>query len=431
MVVRLPRRALLLALVVPALLMVTGCGPSQQERELRDSNQQLELQVSGLQNDLTAAQKARERALTDLAKAQQERDAARKGLADAEAQAAMLSDDRDQVVQQLQAAKGAIDTLTKQRDAAQSALDQANAALAQARAGAAAPAVAPPQASEAYAKASLDAANARANAAEGEAVRLRTQLQKAESDLVKASDDLGVMTQARDELQKVRNGLEAQVVDQANALAAAKQQEQALGTRVTQLEGQVADLEAKIDGATHALAQVQARAAEGASALAAAHKERDVLQGQLAAARHERDVLQARLDAAQQRSTTLAEQLQQTAGDLSNARGRATELTRSLETLLASHQGLQQLTEAQRSELASVRRRLEDAQNEVARLTGARGIYTVQPGDSLSSIAVFFYRDGNLWPAILRANAHLIDDADLIFPGMVLIVPEIAGAGGT
>jgi nucleoid-associated protein YgaU len=76
-----------------------------------------------------------------------------------------------------------------------------------------------------------------------------------------------------------------------------------------------------------------------------------------------------------------------------------------------------------------VRRRLEQAQSEVARLTGARGIYTVQPADSLSSIAVFFYRNADRWPAILEANAHLIYNPDLIFPGMVLIVPEVAGNG--
>ncbi|MEJ2357187.1 MAG: LysM peptidoglycan-binding domain-containing protein [Deinococcales bacterium] len=64
----------------------------------------------------------------------------------------------------------------------------------------------------------------------------------------------------------------------------------------------------------------------------------------------------------------------------------------------------------------------------MARLTGARGIYTVQPADSLSSIAVFFYRDGYRWPAIFEANAHLISDPDLIFPGMVLIVPELGGS---
>ena len=131
MVVRRRWRPLRVVLVLAAAVALgaTGCGPSQRERELRDSNQQLEHELRGLQNDLTSAQKARDQALADLAKAKQERDAARKDLADAEAHAEMLSQDRDQAVQQLQAAKAQVDTLTKQRDEARAALDQANGRL--------------------------------------------------------------------------------------------------------------------------------------------------------------------------------------------------------------------------------------------------------------------------------------------------------------
>jgi len=92
--------------------------------------------------------------------------------------------------------------------------------------------------------------------------------------------------------------------------------------------------------------------------------------------------------------------------------------------VLAEQQGLEFVTEAQRDELARIRSELNETQNVVARLTGARGIYTVQSGDSLSSIATFFYRNGNRWTDILAANANLIDDPDLIFSGMVLIVPS-------
>ena len=86
--------------------------------------------------------------------------------------------------------------------------------------------------------------------------------------------------------------------------------------------------------------------------------------------------------------------------------------------------GLEQLTEAQKREMVELALELEQAQREVARLSGARGIYTVQNADSLSSIAAYFYRRGHRWPEILRANDNLIDDADLIFPGMVLIIPK-------
>jgi hypothetical protein len=45
---------------------------------------------------------------------------------------------------------------------------------------------------------------------------------------------------------------------------------------------------------------------------------------------------------------------------------------------------------ARQAELARQRTAFEEAQAEVARLTGARGIYTVQNADSLSSIAAYF-----------------------------------------
>ena len=60
----------------------------------------------------------------------------------------------------------------------------------------------------------------------------------------------------------------------------------------------------------------------------------------------------------------------------------------------------------------------------MARLTGARGIYTVQDGDSLSTIAAFFYRNGQRWPDIVKANSFLISHPDLIYPKQVLIIPQ-------
>jgi nucleoid-associated protein YgaU len=117
-------------------------------------------------------------------------------------------------------------------------------------------------------------------------------------------------------------------------------------------------------------------------------------------------------------------QLEQTAGALEAAQARATELTERLSQLLEEQAGLQQLTVAQEQELSAVRLELEVVQTTVANLSGARGIYTVQGADSLSSIAAFFYRDGNRWPDIFAANRNLVDDPDLIFAGMVLIVPN-------
>ena len=73
--------------------------------------------------------------------------------------------------------------------------------------------------------------------------------------------------------------------------------------------------------------------------------------------------------------------------DLPAAQARALELTDNLRNLVTGQENLKVLSTAQQQELDDVRSRLEQAQGEVARLTGARGIYTVQEEDSLSSIA--------------------------------------------
>ena len=54
-------------------------------------------------------------------------------------------------------------------------------------------------------------------------------------------------------------------------------------------------------------------------------------------------------------------------------------------------------------------------------------IYTVQPGDSLFSIAQRFYGDGNQWHQIYDyANKQVIgQDPNLIRPGEVLYIPAI------
>ena len=60
----------------------------------------------------------------------------------------------------------------------------------------------------------------------------------------------------------------------------------------------------------------------------------------------------------------------------------------------------------------------------MAELTGARALYTVKPEDSLSTIAALFYQDGTRWTRIFEANRHLLDQPDLIYSGMLLIIPR-------
>jgi len=119
-----------------------------------------------------------------------------------------------------------------------------------------------------------------------------------------------------------------------------------------------------------------------------------------------------------------ARELGATAKTLEDAKARSAQLNRAYEALLQEKSELAASGAARRDELRRIREAFEQAQSEVARLTGARGIYTIQNGDSLSKIAAFFYHDGYRWPDILRANSHLIDKPDLIYPKQVLIIPK-------
>jgi len=50
--------------------------------------------------------------------------------------------------------------------------------------------------------------------------------------------------------------------------------------------------------------------------------------------------------------------------------------------------------------------------------------YTVKSGDSLSKISKEFYGDANQYNKIFEANRPLLKDADDIFPGQVLRIPD-------
>lgn len=51
--------------------------------------------------------------------------------------------------------------------------------------------------------------------------------------------------------------------------------------------------------------------------------------------------------------------------------------------------------------------------------------HTVEKGDSLSKIAKAMYGDAMKYPVIFEANKPMLKDADLIYPGQVLRIPEL------
>jgi nucleoid-associated protein YgaU len=49
--------------------------------------------------------------------------------------------------------------------------------------------------------------------------------------------------------------------------------------------------------------------------------------------------------------------------------------------------------------------------------------YTIQPGDTLSSVAKQMYGEAHLWRIIFEANRDILDDPGQIHPGQELKIP--------
>ena len=64
----------------------------------------------------------------------------------------------------------------------------------------------------------------------------------------------------------------------------------------------------------------------------------------------------------------------------------------------------------------------------VAPQTRQPKVHEVQSGDTLSAIAKQHYGDANAYQKIFAANQPMLKDANDIYPGQVLIIPEEAGA---
>lgn len=226
------------------------------------------------------------------------------------------------------------------------------------------------------------------------------------------------------ELQRRLDEVEAGQTARQAELEAASAASAELRRSMEELENQQAAKQAELEAANLAAAEQQRSAGELQAQQATAQAEMARLATENTSLRAELAQTEGNTQALAQEKETLNERLARTAGELSGAQTNAAKLTSDYEVLLQEKSQLATNDETMRTALDNARRRLEGAQTEVARLSGARGIYTVQGIDSLSSIAAFFYRDGSLWPKILEANDFLVSNPDLIFPGMVLIVPQ-------
>ena len=243
-----------------------------------------------------------------------------------------------------------------------------------------------------------------------ENTRLSAELRKAHSrvdQLVAERDDLRTRAVeletagdgTRDELARVRKSL-AKERDGAAALSVQLTHERSEKSRIEQENREVL---AKFD---------------------TIERKRIDLRAEFEAMTNERRRLALRLNELEGTTAALRRTASTAAGELGRAQSMAADLNTRYEKLLTEKAKLNHLNDARLTEIERIRVALEDAQRDVARLTNAHGIYTIKEGDSLSTVAAFFYANGNYWPRIAEANRFLIgDNPDLIFAGMVLIIP--------
>jgi nucleoid-associated protein YgaU len=251
------------------------------------------------------------------------------------------------------------------------------------------------------------------------------QQQKMQAQLAERN---AALLQAQEQRQKLEAQLAAgkkagqqqttHIAALTDALQQARDRQQALQTEVDTAntarqaaEAQIADLQQKLASAQ------QQPASTAPAVLTPATGGNESLQRRLAE-------LQAQLNryTAQRPAAELAAAHE--SDDLAGARQRAAKLTAAYKAQLENAAKQKHVNTDTLDRLAAARSALEKAQAEIARIEGARGIYTVQGGDSLSLIAAFFYHNGNRWPQIFESNAFLVSNPDLIFPGMVLVIPE-------
>ncbi|MCZ4316110.1 LysM peptidoglycan-binding domain-containing protein [Comamonadaceae bacterium G21597-S1] len=305
-----------------------------------------------------------------------------------EAEKDALSRERSQALEQAQAIASARDGLSSELDATKKALAQAHA-LASER-------------NLALEQLQQDT-QARLQSLDAEKAAINQQLSAARDQATSAAAAGERLTRELASARQALGETQAAVAKQKAAFAQLQDEHARLET---------ADLERQAE-----LRQLQQAQRDAQQKLQALEAENTSIAHKLAST-------QGQAQAAATAGASLSSALDSTRQTLALARSRAADLNQSYQELLKDHSNLAATGAVRKAELDRMRAAFEAAQNEVARLTGARGIYTVQAADSLSSIAAYFYRNGNRWTDIQRENAFLAGNPDLIYAGQVLIIPK-------
>ncbi|NIC38213.1 LysM peptidoglycan-binding domain-containing protein [Halomonas desiderata] len=148
---------------------------------------------------------------------------------------------------------------------------------------------------------------------------------------------------------------------------------------------------------------------QDAAALAEELEERE---RQLRAAQREIAALRARLPAEEGGEIDLDGALRSASVTMGAIRATRAELMRAGARDEALLESIDELVEE-----------LERDQRLVARALDAN-LYQVRRGDTLASIAGRFYGSSQRWQELHEANRHVLENPDLVWPGLTLVVPR-------
>jgi len=135
--------------------------------------------------------------------------------------------------------------------------------------------------------------------------------------------------------------------------------------------------------------------------------------------------LETELATSNQNLIQTQEKLVATQQNLSKAEKEIVRVNQNYEDVLAQNSILENQNNSSKFELTKLNQTLDNTQSKYNHLKNSRGLYTVQANDSLSSIASYFYRNGNLWVKIWEANQTLLKKPDLIYKGLVITIPQL------
>ncbi|SEH05901.1 LysM peptidoglycan-binding domain-containing protein [Candidatus Venteria ishoeyi] len=230
------------------------------------------------------------------------------------------------------------------------------------------------------------------------------KLQQASTEAQKQAADINRLQATK---QKLEQNLASVEKAQSSATEKLSSLEQALSEQKTQASKLNVDLEktqGKLTQAQGKLTQAQGELTQAQSALTQAQGEQQQLQNQLTQAQSQVTSLRAKLPISEGGTADPEAYRQKAASTVKHY----VQLRRQKQDKSVQQAALQ---------------RLEQEQQQLAKLTRAKAIHTVRRGESLSALANKYYRNSLRWQDIYQANQHVLGNPDGLEAGYVLVIP--------